>query len=157
MVKEKQIKFSYDMSNIWDYEVLTRGNKWMDLNIEKEITSIIKNQGFYAAVNSTSVWNKVSTLMFSTPVVVHNGSIKFMIPDTSGYLNRESEFMSSIGEAISTFHPKDFDRSLFPSNTVFNVSTGGISGLEISQSIEPLKANIAYNLIVLFIILNIAI
>jgi len=157
MLTDKNIKFSYDMSDVWDYEVITKGNTWMDLDIEKEIISTIGNVGFYNAVNSLSLWNKISVSMFSTPVVLDAGEVNFLVPNTSGYLQEESEFMSSVGEAISAFKRKGFEKSLFPSSTIFNVSKKEISGLEISPSLYPLKSNIAYNLIVLFLILNIAI
>jgi len=156
MTLDKNIKFSYDMSNIWEYEVLSRGNAWLDLNIEKELSSKIKSMGFYQAINVPSLWNKISTQMFSTPVVIINGTINFLIPDTNNYTDSSSLFMSSVGKVIESFHKRDFEHSAFPSSTIFNVTRSGIDGLEISQSLEPLKTNIAYNLIVLFLVLNIA-
>jgi hypothetical protein len=157
MLLPKDIKFSYDMSNIWEYEVLARGNAWMDLDTEKELLFLIDSQGFYGAINAPSIWNKISTKMFATPVVVHDGVINFMIPNTNNYLEESSIFMSAVGEAIAAFHKKDFERSSFPSTTIFNVTKTGINGLDVSESLEPLKTNIAYNLIVLFLVLNIAI
>jgi hypothetical protein len=145
------------MSNIWEYEVLARGNTWMDLDTEKELLFLIDSLGFYEAINSPSIWNKISTKMFATPVVIQDGIVNFMIPNTNNYLDEESAFMSSVGEAISAFHKRDLECSSFPSTTIFNVTRKGISGLKISESLEPLKTNIAYNLIVLFLVLNIAI
>lgn len=148
------VKFSYDMSNIWDMEILSRGNSWMNSALEDELSLLIAKDGFYSAVNNVEMWSKISMNIFGVPMIEDGGEIIFAYSPSQSDLKSNAKFTKEASRIINSLEPTPFDKSSFPSLTVINISKNKISGTYFSESLEPSASNIAYNSIALLILLN---
>lgn len=153
----KNIQFSYNLNNVWDFEVMSNGNSWMDIGIENEIARRLESSSFYTIANDHSMWNKISIDLFDTPVLlIEDKGIVFFPPTISPNTEADGKRIKRIGEVIKSFKKKDLPFSVFPSNTIINIEKKEIKGLELSPSLFPSKSNILYNAIALLLILNVA-
>ena len=151
----KSVKFNYDLSNFWDHYLLTAGNHWMDSEIEGEILMSIDKNGIEATVNNIYFWNKIGINLLDMTVVMEDGIVRFNPPSIDGYLGYDAERMVQIGKILGTLKGLDRQPMSFPSTTIISITKGKIVFSSIDKEIASLIGNIAYNTIVLLLILNI--
>ena len=139
---------SFDTEKLTDTLEISQGNSWFNHDILRLISEELDKNNFYQMVNSQHLLDEVSIDLFDKHTAISDNGIISIVGDIT------SSDKNMIGRVMSRFS-LDYGNSTFPSNTIFNVSMDEIRGTPLSEEILSFKANIAYNLITLLLIIKI--
>lgn len=154
ITSKNKIKDTFDLSDMGDWEVLTRGIDWMVYEIELMIALSVNQIGIEETMNREDLIERIAIDSFNTSVAIENGVRVFHSPMSGGSLEQQAEHMRNIGRITNKLSDSNFAGVRYPSTATVSVMTDKIRVTGSFESVMPSIVNIIYNSIFYLIVKN---